>query len=828
MKTHYLFLLIALWAISLTSCRQKDDVAEDDSDNSTVRIILSIGKQYVTDKYFEAPVDSVGDPELRTILSDNNIQGLVALFKNRYDGEGLLKPEIDDDSNEHWIVIHAEGRQRAECLVNSLAKAGAVWSVYIEDLKLISTSLNSYPFNFMDQWHLTRIDGINIAEAWNINKGRNDVIVAVCDGGVDYTHPNLDPGNRSRVIQGYDTGDNDNNPMDDLSKGDFAGHGTHIAGIIGANPTAKNNISGVMQNCKIMPVKMVGSGGIKVPFTNNYIWDFSTTAFPGDVADAIDYAINNGAHIINLSYGFAVPDIPLADILLKVVPLRQAIDRAYYDKNVVVVASMGNDGPNNTRPYFPAMYHGVIAVGNTDNLKKRYQSSSVGSHISVSAPGTNILSTVRGPKDTIGYKTGTSMASPVVAGLAGLIISQSKDRNLNLTNDDVRRIMELTADDVLSESGFGFGFGFDRETGHGIVNAYKALSLIKEPNRVVHGEIKGGTRTKVQTISKWILSGSSPWVAIAGGVYPIVEQYEMKAHVTFPQEFIVPPTVWMRSKESASMSFANPNDGYPFVEITNVTTKGFDVRYAIYFAQYDMQGRSIAKWIPWTEDKVKIAYTAVGVLPPTIETSQTMACNTYTLKDLIQGTTINWQSTSTMTLVSGQGTPTATYQSSSNSYNTVKATITYNGNSYTVESSQVWVGAPATPDIQNSSELDPAYTANTLYNFSVSKNLGDIVNWRVEGNAQLIGKSDGEYYSSLSIKTGKLSLRDEYSIFRIYATSQNKCGASLEVEKEIYFYPIGSGSIQVNLKSATVVSASTFAPVTVKVYVQLQYGYADV
>ena len=102
---------------------------------------------------------------------------------------------------------------------------------------------------YVSQWHLhstsSPIADIDAEEAWDINTGRNDVIIAVCDGGVDYTHPDLDPGNRSRIITGYDFGNNDNDPMDDLPDGSgrYGGHGTHIAGIIGAIPNMTSLMS---------------------------------------------------------------------------------------------------------------------------------------------------------------------------------------------------------------------------------------------------------------------------------------------------------------------------------------------------------------------------------------------------------------------------------------------------------------------------------------------------------------------------------------------------------------------------------------------------------
>ena len=92
--------------------------------------------------------------------------------------------------------------------------------------------------------------------------------------------------------------------MDDLPNNEplsFAGHGTNVAGVIGAITNNGNQVAGVMWNCKIMPVKMVSTGRLEITYPfGSYNWDFSTTAFPSDVADAIDYAVNNNAHVINL------------------------------------------------------------------------------------------------------------------------------------------------------------------------------------------------------------------------------------------------------------------------------------------------------------------------------------------------------------------------------------------------------------------------------------------------------------------------------------------------------------------------------------------------
>lgn len=211
------------------------------------------------------------------------------------------------------------------------------------------------------------------------------MIVAVLDGGVDYTHTDLDPGDRSRVIQGIDTGDDDNDPMDNLPDDDpdsFAGHGTKIAGVIGARTDNGQQVAGVMWNCSIMPVKMVRNGGIRIPHIVD--WDWSTSAFPSDVADAIDYAVGHGAHVINLSYSFPDMGWPINDMILQVPLLYDAINNAYQN-NVVITASMGNDYENNNSVRYPAGFdEQVIAVGATNSNGTRRSSSNTGSHISLS------------------------------------------------------------------------------------------------------------------------------------------------------------------------------------------------------------------------------------------------------------------------------------------------------------------------------------------------------------------------------------------------------------------------------------------------------------
>lgn len=586
MKKAILLILSSIAVITLSFNDGSKTTKIKEKKDTNFKIIVNFDKGVVSEKSLITDIQLIQSEDIRQIFRKYKIPYVKAVFTNRYDENGLLKPvlfkTINQNANENWQQITIDDINRAIELVNMLKRERGILNTYIETPLTLKPCVAPYDSSYSSQWHLNYPSNpsadIKAEQAWNINKGRNDLIIAVCDGGVDYTHQDLDPGDRSHVIAGYDFGDNDNNPMDDLPDNtelSYAGHGTHVAGIIGAIANNSRQVTGVILNCKIMPVKMVGSGSIRSPFGGT-ILDYSTTAFPSDVANAIDYAVNNGAKVINLSYGFSAIGFLIDEVIFEIPLLFNTISNAY-NNNVVIVAAMGNEYNEGNPLIYPAGFaHEVIAVGNTNTIPARSSTSNTGSHICVSAPGSSILSTLRG--GGIGYKSGTSMAAPVVSGVAGLIISQGLDRNFDLTNDDVRHILERTADDISPA-------GFDNETGYGKVNAYRALSLLDNPNNLIHGVSVGGTSIKKSNLSKWTYIGSK-W-GLASGMYLDVDQYEITNHVTFSTPFCSVPQVWMRDRESVSLSYENPNSGYPYVEITNITTTGFYVKYLAYYVRYN-------------------------------------------------------------------------------------------------------------------------------------------------------------------------------------------------------------------------------------------------
>ncbi len=264
---------------------------------------------------------------------------------------------------------------------------------------------------------------IKAEQAWAITKGDPKVLVAVVDTGVDYNHPDFG----GRVVKGRDFAYNDNDPMDDDS------HGTHCAGTVAAG-IGNGGVVGVAPEVGIFAVKVLDKDG------------GGTYAM---VANGIVNAANSGAPIISMSLGGSASSKMLEDAV-----------KYAQGKGALIVAAMGNESTE--EPSYPAAIPGVMAVGATTIRERLAAFSNIGKHVSVSAPGENILSTTPGKKyDTF---SGTSMATPHVAGLAGLVKSKFPQMNA----EQLRARIESASDDLGDR-------GFDIRFGHGRINALNAV-----------------------------------------------------------------------------------------------------------------------------------------------------------------------------------------------------------------------------------------------------------------------------------------------------------------------------------------------------------------
>ncbi|NUK23085.1 S8 family serine peptidase [Streptomyces lunaelactis] len=283
-----------------------------------------------------------------------------------------------------------------------------------------------HPSYHPDQWGIPQID---CPSAWRRTRGDSDIVVAVVDSGVDLNHRDLRP----HLLQGVDVVDLPNPTLEDglLLEGTFTGnrgqpwdevgHGTHVAGTISCERTCTAGVVGVTWACSILPVRVLAR-----------LDDRNAKKVRGwgtglNIATGIRWAVEHGAHIINLSLGDISPDEYE----------RLAIEYAVAN-NVVVVAAAGNY--NKTWPMYPAAFPDVIAVGATDSADQRPDFSGHGNHVKIYAPGDKIRSTYWG-NGMYASMSGTSMAAPHVTGVAALLLSLST----SLTASDVRRIIEDTA-----------------------------------------------------------------------------------------------------------------------------------------------------------------------------------------------------------------------------------------------------------------------------------------------------------------------------------------------------------------------------------------------
>jgi len=317
---------------------------------------------------------------------------------------------------------------------------------------------------------------MDMPEAWDIKTGSKDFVVAVIDTGIDYGHPELGPNmwtNEDEIANngidddnngyvddtiGWDFGDKNNDPMDNY------GHGTHVAGIIGAVGNNGKGISGINWKIRIMALK-VADENLEISDSN--------------IIEAIDYAVKNGANVINASLGGYGYSQSMYDII-------SDADK----KGVLFIAAAGNEtNDNDLKPIYPASYNlaNIISVAASDQDDQLADFSNYGKKsVHVVAPGNHTLSTMPRDRYTTGYDTweGTSMAAPHVAGLAALLMDYYR-------HFDIYQIKKLIINFVDKLPQFN-----EYVSSGGRVNAYNSISALLKPENLTSEAVDSKVKLK--------------------------------------------------------------------------------------------------------------------------------------------------------------------------------------------------------------------------------------------------------------------------------------------------------------------------------------------
>jgi len=325
-----------------------------------------------------------------------------------------------------------------------------------------------------NQWYLSKIQATG---AWDVSQGNQNIVIAIIDNGVRTTHEDLagnlwvnageiagnsfddDFNGYTDDRNGYDVADRDGNPNPPtgISTSDAFNHGTHCAGIASAVTNNSKGIASVAFKAKIMAVKCT---------RNTEAGNVLSASM-----DGVTYAMRNNADIISMSFGSNGNSIT-----------SEVLFNTARNRGITLIAAAGND--NVSTPFYPASYAGVISVGATDQNDVKAGFSNFGSTVDLMAPGVGIFSTIGSSDTDYGSLSGTSMACPLVASLAGLVLAVRP----NFTPAQVEATLKNNIDDISA-----LNPGFSGQLGVGRINALKTLDDFGTVNVIGDEENNNGT-----------------------------------------------------------------------------------------------------------------------------------------------------------------------------------------------------------------------------------------------------------------------------------------------------------------------------------------------
>ncbi len=434
-RYRYYMLIILMLIVFLPAWKnmERDSYNDRFSDNSVINFKLrsyigQTGNEYSKDKIIVKLESNLDSYDRKKIFAETGFKKVEKLF------------------DDYYIYENNERTDNIEDIIRKIRDIPGVKEVEPDYIAYLQTTPHDpylkYQYYLANFGQTLTIDGKNITVkkdsdikakgAWDYSRGSSDLIIAVVDSGVDYSHPDL----RDKLLEGYNFVVGNPYAIDDN------GHGTEMAGIIGATTDNRLGISGICWDCKILPVKVLDADG-----KGRY----------SAIALGIRYAVDHGAKIINLSLGGYNPSFILEDAV-----------KYAFNKGVAVIASVGDDKKKSI--LYPAAYTSyVLAVAASNYSDQRTTYSNYGPEVSVAAPGTYILTTTLQGK--YAYVTGTSPATAIVSGIAGLILSLKN----NISPSDLYKVIMYAADDVNEKTCPGTDIYF----GYGRADAKKAVSPIE-------------------------------------------------------------------------------------------------------------------------------------------------------------------------------------------------------------------------------------------------------------------------------------------------------------------------------------------------------------
>lgn len=373
----------------------------------------------------------------------------------KYGIERIYRPFFAADlpALQNTFMLEFSMSQKTEALLKELLQLNVLEYAERVPLDEVASTPNDPNYNITYQWGLMKI---NAAQAWDISTGSPNAVVAIVDNAFDVNHPevsimvynNVGESPTNQIDddwngyvddrKGFDVADMDNNL---IGPSNTWNHGTHNFGVIAARTNNNGGIASIGYGIRVIPVKATKNTSSPNAITHGY--------------EGIVYAVIAGARVINCPWGSTLNSVTAQNII-----------NWAKSKNVLIIAAAGNANTSNN--FYPAAYTGVLGVGSTAASDKKSSFSNFGSYIDVMAPGSDIYSCV--PTNQYTFMSGTSQASALVTGLAGLMLSL----NTNMPVSELENCIKGSCDNIDY-----MNTGYIGQIGAGRINAYSSMQCLQ-------------------------------------------------------------------------------------------------------------------------------------------------------------------------------------------------------------------------------------------------------------------------------------------------------------------------------------------------------------